>query len=120
MSKPTKSRPVVVYLPKGLSKIKRAVPAEGKARKPLTKKSHEPHHAGGKMEGPPAIRKEVEPDSIRLAWIGALGGRLKIDQEKGFYLDGRPVSLDDLMLETNRIRKANGMEPVGRNPRWLP
>lgn len=120
MSKPTKSRPVVVYLSTGKSKIKRTVHAGDKDRKPLTKKSHEPHHIGGRAEGPPAIRKEVDPDSVRSAWVSAFGLRLKIDHHKGFYLDGRPASLDTLMLETNRIRKAHGLDPVGRNPRWMP
>jgi hypothetical protein len=120
MSKPPKPSPVVLYLPTGLSKIKRTMSEEGKRRNPLPKKTPGPHHVGGRAEGPPAIRKEVDPESIRSAWIGAFGGRLKIDEQKGFYLDGRPITLDTLMTETNRIRKTHGLAPVGRNPRWMP
>jgi hypothetical protein len=66
------------------------------------------------------MRREVDPDSHRTALIGAFGGRLKIDDQRGFLLDERPINLDPLMLEMNRIRKANGLAPVGKKPEWLP
>ncbi|OWK39529.1 hypothetical protein [Fimbriiglobus ruber] len=110
MRKPPKSLPVVILL----SKRKRVRPEESQ------KKRHEPAHRGGRQEGPPAIRTEVDPDSLRNAWIAAFDRRLRIDHEKGFWLDGRPIGLDDLMLETNRIRKAKKLPPVGKKPGWLP
>ncbi|OWK42040.1 hypothetical protein [Fimbriiglobus ruber] len=110
MRKPPKSSPIVIHLSKG----KRATPQASQ------KKRHEPDHRGGCQEGPPAIRKEVDPDSLRNAWAIAFGGRLRIDDRMGFLLDGRPIGLDDLMLETNRVRKAKRMPPVGKKPGWLP
>ena len=89
------------------------------AKEPTPKRGPEPCHRGSRQEGPPAIRKEVDPESIRSAWVAAFGKRLRIDEQKGFYLDGYPVTLDHLMTETNRVRKAYGMEPVGRNPKWF-
>jgi hypothetical protein len=109
--KQIKSSPVVVYLKTGKAAVNRADPEP--------KRGPEPFHKGCREEGPPAIRKEIEPDSINSAWIGAFGDRLKIEQ-KDFYLDNRPIGLDALMLETNRIRKAHGLAPVGRNPKWIP
>jgi hypothetical protein len=110
--KQIKSSPVVVYLKTGKAAINRADPEP--------KRGPEPFHKGCREEGPPAVRKEVDPDSHRSAWVSAFGKRLKIDEQKGFYLDGRPISLDALMLETNRIRKAHGLAAVGRNPKWIP
>lgn len=108
--KPPKTPPVVIHLKR--PKVAKSVPAQ--------KPGAPPYHKGGRAEGPPAIRKEVDPESIRSAWLSAFGKRLSIDGESGFWLDGLPVSLDHLMLETNRVRKANGLAPVGKKPEWLP
>ncbi|OWK35420.1 hypothetical protein [Fimbriiglobus ruber] len=110
MRKPPKSTPIVVHLRK-----RKKVSPEGSQ-----KKRHEPAHRGGCQEGPPAVRKEVDPDSLRNAWSIAFGFRLRIDDRMGFLLDGYPIGLDDLMLETNRIRRAKNMPPVGKKPGWLP
>lgn len=108
--KPPKTPPVVVHLKR--LKAAKSAPAR-KPGPPL-------YHKGGRQEGPPAIRREVDAESHRAAWVGAFGSRLRIDEKRGFFLDGVPIILDDLMLETNRIRKANGLAPVGRNPKWFP
>jgi hypothetical protein len=76
-------------------------------------------HIGTRAEGPPARRDLVDPDAIRTAWRDAFGARLRINDERGFWLDGEPIALDDLMRETNRIRKERSQKPVGRKPEWL-
>lgn len=42
-------------------------------------------------------------------------------EERGtlFFLDGQPISLDNLMRQTNKARKQLGMMPVGRKREWL-
>lgn len=116
MKKPTKTVPIVLRFKKWKALVQRTAPDNGMRRGP---KRPEPHHYGSREEGAPAIRREVDPESIRSAWISAFGRRLKINEQTGFFLDGKPITLDELMIETNRLRKANGIEPVGRNPKWL-
>jgi hypothetical protein len=99
------SRPTVVYLkPRKASRDRTPPLTKPQFRLPLL---------------PPVISTEIEPESHRTAMVGALGKRLRIDEQKGFFLDGVPINLDPLMRETNRIRRANGLSPVGKNPRWL-
>ena len=39
--------------------------------------------------------------------------------ESGFWLDGRPVSLDEVMMATNRLLKAARMEQIDRKREWI-
>lgn len=78
-----------------------------------------PFHRGEKMDrSPPSRHPDLDPDNYRLAWAKALGSRLRIDDRRGLMLDGRPVGLDQVMIETNRIRKSQGLLPVGKKPSW--
>lgn len=118
MTSRIKSNPTVVKLKSRSASITRTIPDSGQPRGP--KKPGHAFHTGSKYEGPPAIRKEVDPDSIASARVSALGKRFRIDSERGFFLDDVPASLDAVMLETNRIRKANGLAPVGKKAEWMP
>jgi hypothetical protein len=58
------------------------------------------------------------PNPLTLASLW-LGRRLVEKADSGFWLDGTPASLDDVMRATNRILKAHRIEQLGRNPKWL-
>ena len=66
---------------------------------------------------PAPFRPDPKPVSLALSEVW--GDRLVAHPEKGYVLDGRPVALDYLMLETNRVLKSWGMEQVGKKKEWL-
>ncbi len=47
-----------------------------------------------------------------------LGDRLD-ERDSGFWLDGSPAKLKDVMRETNRILKASDQPQVTVNPAWV-
>ena len=69
----------------------------------------------------PQVRQETSPkpkvNPVALAhhWLK----RRLIEKESGFWLDGNPVSFDDVIRATNRVLKANGREQVGTKETWL-
>jgi hypothetical protein len=111
-----RKEPVVIYL----NRMKHVVQNPAiKRRSPKTPIRLGAIHRGGKADGPPADRNLADPDTIQSIWITVFGHRLRIDETKGFTLDGRPINLDELMIETNRNRKANGLPQVGKKPGWF-
>lgn len=60
--------------------------------------------------------EKVSPMTSAQIW---LGNRLEERGESGYYLDGQPVRLDDIMKATNRVLKAHGQEQIGTKPEWL-
>lgn len=63
-------------------------------------------------------RVPVEKPNPVFVAVTYLGSRLE-ERPSGFWLDGRPVSLDTMMRECNRVRVAMGMEQVRGSDRWL-
>lgn len=49
-----------------------------------------------------------------------LGSRLEERGELGAYLEGRPVKLDALMREANRVAHETGAEMLLYKPEWKP
>ena len=82
-----------------------------------SKRHSTPFHKAGKMNGPPADKHTIDADSPIVAAHTALHGRLE-ERHSGFWLDGRPSSLSEVMRQTNAIRKRIGMKQVGKNPDW--
>lgn len=62
------------------------------------------------QEIPPSPPKE-KPNPLALARIW-LGRRL-VEKPSGYWLDGLPVGLAKIMVETNRLLKASGCEMIG-------
>jgi hypothetical protein len=80
------------------------------------------YQSGRFFNGDPATRSpQMNPESIRGAWIGLkeFGYDVGFNDSSGLKLNGRPISLDDLMKLTNRVRRENGLVPVGRKREWL-
>lgn len=48
-----------------------------------------------------------------------LGPRLQERGDAGYYLDGQPARLKDIMRATNQILRQHGQEPIGTHPEWL-
>ncbi|HZZ77466.1 MAG TPA: hypothetical protein VFE62_03045 [Gemmataceae bacterium] len=74
------------------------------------------------MNGPPAEKvTPVNPESIHGAWIGLreFGHHVDFSDTAGLKLDGQHISLDKLMIFTNRIRREKGLPPVGRKKEWV-
>jgi hypothetical protein len=105
-----KKEPIVIYLKRGKHIAQNP---------PKKRRFSNPVHRGGNADGPPADRKLADPDTIQSIWKTTFGQRLKTDDTKGFSLDGRPINLDDLMVETNRARKADGLPQVGKKADWF-
>ncbi len=59
---------------------------------------------------------EDKPSPLAVAahWLGP---RL-VERPAGYFLDGRPVSLNQLMQETNRLLEENGLPQRLENPQW--
>ena len=78
-----------------------------------------PKHRGGKMNGPPADRGGYDPESfpnlLQLTW----GSRLRIDPERGYLLDEKPINLDPLVKCTNVVRKHRGQPQIPGKREWL-
>jgi hypothetical protein len=55
------------------------------------------------------------PVTVASRWLGS---RL-VEKPSGFWLDGRPVSLDTLMRATNEVLKGYGMPQVGVEKWWV-
>lgn len=71
----------------------------------------------------PVLRVEQEPprpverpNPVAVA-VTYLGNRLQ-ERPSGFWLDGRPVSLDTMMRECNRVRVGLGLAQIENNPAW--
>lgn len=57
--------------------------------------------------------EKSNPLTVAHIWLG----RRLIEKASGYWLDGRPVHLDTIMQETNKVLKANACEQVGIE-RW--
>ena len=92
-------------------------------RKPLVINLKRPRAAYGQSNGylsagPPAERTaSMDPESPTAAAYAMFGKRLEI-YNQSFFLDRRPISLDDLMVKLNTLRKAAGIPQVGRKKEW--
>ena len=64
----------------------------------------------------PTYRPKPKPNPVAVAH-SCLKSRL-VEKESGFWLDGRPASLDQVMREANRLLKARGVEQVVNSDRW--
>lgn len=60
--------------------------------------------------------EKVSPLTAAQRW---LGNRLEDRGESGYFLDGQPARLDDMMKATNRVLKTHGQEQIGTKPEWL-
>jgi hypothetical protein len=98
----------------------RIQPANPAKKKPPPKTHYAPTHRGGDASGPPADRNVADPDSIRAAWTGlrTFGHHVDFECRTGLRLNGKPITLDELMIFTNRIHKMNGLPQVGKKPEW--
>jgi hypothetical protein len=70
---------------------------------------------------PPKRRSKPAPATLNdplaiVKW--ALNGRFE-EKRGGYFLDGRPCSLDTLFREGNTCLKRWGLAQVGRKPEWL-
>jgi hypothetical protein len=120
VTKPPKCTPTVVYLNR-CKAFKAKQPQNPPKKNPSKKPARTGHayHQESKLKAEPAARtSDADPDSLQLAIFTALRRRLRVDRDKGYVLDGRPVSYDTVMIETNRVRKANGLEQVGKKAEW--
>jgi hypothetical protein len=106
MKKP-KTPPVVIRLKRRAGKLTGATPVAKPKPSPPER-----------FAGPPAPCREIDTDSVQAAWTLAYGDRLKIDKERGLWLDSLPIKLGELMIRTNRWRKERNMPQVGKNPSW--
>lgn len=60
---------------------------------------------------------DQRPNPIKVAKL-CLGSRM--EEKKGlFWLDDLPVSMSDLMRETNRILTSRGAGQLNANPAWV-
>ena len=84
-----------------------------KAAPPPARPPEEPKSPPARQEASP--KPKVNPLALAHHWLK----RRLVEKESGFWLDGRPVSLDQVMRETNRVLKANGVEQVGTKGAWL-
>jgi hypothetical protein len=107
--KPPKTPPVVIHLKRRTGKLTGAM-LEAKPKPAAI-----PQHTAG----PSAPHREINIDSVQAAWVLAFGDRLKIDKDRGLWLDKLPINLGELMIRTNRWRKDRDMPQVGKNPQWL-
>lgn len=77
-----------------------------------------PVHRGGKINGPPAERDGCDLDSfqnlLQLTW----GSRLRVDPERGYLLDEKPINLDPLVKCTNVVRKHRGQPQITGKREW--
>lgn len=88
----------------------------------LPRRGNKTNYETGKKNGDPAPRNtESNPESIRGAWIELkqFGYHVEFNDPSGLKLNGRHISLDDLMILTNRVRRENGLPPVGKKKEWL-
>ena len=93
--------PLVVVIPKRASP---PVPAQ-------------PHAAENHSYIP---RQRPNPLTVAQHWLGRrLSERTLPDGSVGCFLDGRPTNLAATMRAANAVLKANGVEQIGTNPRWV-
>lgn len=57
---------------------------------------------------------KANPLHTASVWLG----RRLVERPSGYFLDRVPVSLDQVMRETNRVLAANGIEQVLHCDRW--
>lgn len=97
-----------------------AEPVKQRRKTPLNWTSHTLKST--RADGEYAERGKLTVSVVDLA-VGEFNRPLdppRIAERGGTYwLDGRPVGLDELMRRANRIRKARGDAQLGRNPNWL-
>ena len=84
-----------------------------KAAPPPARPPEEPKSPTARPETSP--KPKANPLALAHHWLK----RRLVEKESGFWLDGGPVSLDDVMRATNRVLKANGIEQVGTKGAWL-
>jgi hypothetical protein len=58
---------------------------------------------------------KVSPLTAAQRWLGP---RLEDRGESGYYLDGQPAKLNDIMRATNRVLKAHGYDQVTAKREW--
>lgn len=87
--------PLVVVIPKKPS------PPARPEQSPLERHTYQP---------------KPKPNPVAVAQ-SRLGTRL-VEKESGFWLDGRPAKLEQVMRETNRLLKAQGIEQIVTSERW--
>jgi len=73
-------------------------------RKPIT----------GIYETPRSMESKPSPLAVAAHWLAS---RL-VEKPGGYFLDGTPVSLNQLMKETNRLLAKNGLPQRLENPLW--
>jgi hypothetical protein len=59
--------------------------------------------------GPPADRNPGDAGNQRAMLFETFGGRLRIDEQRGFFLDGRPIDYRDLMRKAKQLRITSGL-----------
>jgi hypothetical protein len=64
----------------------------------------------------PMPKGKPNPLAFAQFWLGP---RLE-ERGDSFYLDGRPVKLDQVMQAANRAARSSGQEMVTPNPNWMP
>ena len=57
----------------------------------------------------PPPQERPNPLAVAHTWLG----RRLVEKPSGYWMDGRPVSLDTIMKTTNRILKLNRREQIG-------
>lgn len=61
----------------------------------------------------------VKPEQTPMVTaINLLGARL-VEKPSGYFLDGVPANLNQIMMETNRILVENGQPQFKGNPAWV-
>src|SRR5690348_25972 len=69
----------------------------------------EPEQPSRYSSGPPANRGPGDAGNQRAMLRETFGGRLRIEEHSGFFLDDRPINYRDLMRIAKKVRIKSGL-----------